>query len=92
MTVPRLQLVAYVAPDPERLAWQAHGACAGTDVDFFPERGESLAAARAICARCQVSDECLTYALDLGITHGVWGGTSERDRRALRKARRAVPA
>lgn len=76
-------------PDATR---QDHAACATATVDFFPARGESLAAARAICGRCPVADQCLDYALDLGIKHGVWGGTSERDRRTLRKQRRAVTA
>lgn len=73
--------------------WRAHAACTPGDHDlFFPERGESLAPARAICNRCPVADQCLTYALDHSIKHGVWGGTSERDRRTLRKNRRTAAA
>lgn len=73
--------------------WQNHAACADhPEVNFFPKRGEALTAARAICARCPVADACLDYALNHGLKHGIWGGTSERDRRGMRKARRAVPA
>jgi len=77
--------------DPDA-TWQDHAACIDTAVDFFPARGESLAAARAICRACPVADQCLDYALDHGIKHGVWGGTSERDRRTLRKNRRTAAA
>lgn len=65
------------------------GSCRGVDPDvFFPDRGESLSPAQAICAECIVSDECLEYALANGERFGVWGGTSERERRRIRRARR----
>ena len=65
------------------------GSCRGMDPDvFFPDRGESLSPAKAVCAECIVRDECLEYALDNGERFGVWGGTSERERRRLRRARR----
>jgi hypothetical protein len=51
---------------------------------FFPGRGESAEPARQICASCQVRQPCLDYALRHGITHAIWGGLAERDRRALR--------
>jgi WhiB family redox-sensing transcriptional regulator len=69
------------------------GSCRGMDPDvFFPDRGESLAPAKAICAECIVRDECLEFALDQGERFGVWGGTSERERRKLRRARREAAA
>lgn len=40
------------------------------------------------CRACTVRVECLNYALDNGEKFGVWGGTSERERRKLRKIRR----
>lgn len=75
-------------PDPP--AWREHGACRGVDPNiFFPERGESCVEAKAICAGCPVRGECLDYALDLGEKFGIWGGTSERERRRMRPTRRA---
>lgn len=67
----------------ERPAWQAQAACAGVDLAvFFPERGESTAPAEAICAGCEVRDDCRDYALDgVGDWPGVWGGTSRHQRR-----------
>ena len=69
------------------LAWRELGNCVGVDPDlFFGGRGDnkSHAAAKRVCAGCEVRDECLAYALDNGERFGVWGGLSERQRRALR--------
>ncbi len=69
------------------------GSCRGVDPDiFFPDRGDSLAPAKAVCAECIVRDECLEYALANGERFGVWGGTSERERRRIRRARRTAAA
>jgi WhiB family redox-sensing transcriptional regulator len=52
---------------------------------FFPERGGSSKAARAVCSECSVRQECLLYALTNREQFGIWGGTSERERRRLRR-------
>ena len=68
--------------------WQSNARCAGVDPEiFFPERGGSSRAARAVCAVCPVRLECLEYALNNKEQFGIWGGTSERERRRLRKER-----
>jgi WhiB family transcriptional regulator, redox-sensing transcriptional regulator len=65
--------------------WRNRAACRGTDLAvFFPGRGESAEPARQICARCPVRQPCLEFALSHGIVHGIWGGLTDRDRRALR--------
>jgi hypothetical protein len=46
-------------------------------------RGESAGPARQVCAGCPVRQECLEFALCHGEVHGIWGGLTERDRRAL---------
>ncbi|MFE7423319.1 WhiB family transcriptional regulator [Rhodococcus sp. NPDC057529] len=43
-------------------------------------------AAKRICVDCPVLRECLTYALHAGVSHGIWGGMSEKDRRSLTSA------
>jgi WhiB family redox-sensing transcriptional regulator len=48
---------------------------------FFPDDGVGVEAARRLCAECEVRARCLDYALVNAINHGVWGGTSERERR-----------
>jgi WhiB family redox-sensing transcriptional regulator len=73
-------------PSSARFAarWRELAACRGTDLGvFFPGRGESAEAARRVCAGCPVRQPCLDYAITNRITHGVWGGLTERERRAL---------
>ena len=72
---------------PARFAarWRELAACRGTGLEvFFPERGESAGPARRVCAACPVRQPCLDYAITNRIAYGVWGGLSERERRALR--------
>jgi WhiB family redox-sensing transcriptional regulator len=57
--------------------------------NFHPGRGESTAPARAVCASCLVRPECLTYALEQGMDDGVWGGTTGKDRRAIKATTRS---
>jgi len=65
--------------------WRDRAACRGTDLGlFFPGRGESAEPAREVCAGCPVQQPCLDYAISHAITSGIWGGLTERDRRALR--------
>ena len=72
-------------PPPAPAGWQYRAACRGTDLSvFFPGRGESAEPARKVCAGCPVQQPCLEFALSHGITHGIWGGLTERDRRPLR--------
>lgn len=68
--------------------WKQHAACRGMDASlFFPERGDTapVRAAQAVCRTCPVAEECLSYAMALNEKFGIWGGTSERQRRAMRR-------
>lgn len=72
--------------DETVLAWQADALCAQTDPEaFFPEKGGSTREAKRICESCEVTSECLEYALQNDERFGIWGGLSERERRKLRK-------
>ena len=75
-------------------AWQREGLCitgtAGLLDAFFPGPGEPLNKAREICARCPVANECAEYAIVNNEKFGVWGGTSEAERRKERARRRAA--
>ena len=53
---------------------------------MFPERGQSLTAARRICATCPVAKDCLDYALVNPAEQGVWGGSSYRQRKLIRSS------
>ncbi len=72
-------------PD-EPIGWQERALCAQTDPEaFFPEKGGSTREAKQMCTRCEVRDECLDYALAHDERFGIWGGTSERERRRLKR-------
>ena len=75
--------VLWKPPDP---FWANQAACRQhPDVNFFPGRGEDSTAAKAICATCSVRDTCLEVALRNVEKFGVWGGTSEKERRVMRR-------
>jgi WhiB family transcriptional regulator, redox-sensing transcriptional regulator len=71
--------------------WTAQGKCRDMDpAVFFPSDGVGVREAQAICAGCPVIAPCLEYALADRVDHGVWGGTSERERRRILRNRRMV--
>ncbi len=64
--------------------------CAETDPEaFFADDGVYTAAKR-ICSTCEWREPCLEYALHVTV-EGVWGGTSPRERQAIRRERNIVP-
>ncbi|OLT12960.1 hypothetical protein BJF79_03405 [Actinomadura sp. CNU-125] len=98
MTARQIRRVTPVASGPplaiglaaveDQVPWQTRGLCAETDPDaFFPEKGASTRAAKNVCRGCEVRAECLEFALDTDQRFGIWGGTSEKERRALRRLR-----
>ena len=69
--------------------WMADANCRDTNPEvFFPSDGLGVKEAQKICSVCEVALECLEYALENHIDHGVWGGKSERERRRILRARR----
>jgi WhiB family redox-sensing transcriptional regulator len=67
--------------------WAAQGACRTTDPDALFVQGAAQNRAKSVCLGCVVRTECLADALDHRIEFGVWGGMTERERRALLKRR-----
>ena len=70
--------------------WTTRAACKGTDPDELFVQGAAQNRAKLICRGCPVRTECLADALDNGIEFGVWGGMTERERRALLRRRPEV--
>lgn len=71
--------------------WMARGRCRDIPPSaFFPSDGVGVEVAKRICAECPVKSPCLEYALTNRIDHGVWGGTSERERRRILRQRRIL--
>jgi WhiB family redox-sensing transcriptional regulator len=63
--------------------WAARGACRTTDPDALFVQGAAQNRAKVVCSGCPVRAECLADALDNRTEFGVWGGMTERERRAL---------
>lgn len=75
--------MSFVVPEP----WMADAACAQVDPQlWFPEKGGSSREAKRICQACPALQKCLAYALEHDEL-GIWGGTSERQRKQLRSGR-----
>ncbi|MBM3729509.1 MAG: WhiB family transcriptional regulator [Actinobacteria bacterium] len=71
--------------------WRQQAVCRDTDPElFFPvgSTGQAvlqLSKAKETCNQCTVKIECLRFAIDTNQDSGVWGGTSEEERRVLRR-------
>ncbi len=70
------------------IEWQQDAACKGEDPRIFWRPHE--AHAKAICARCPVIEDCLRHALEADESGGVWGGMTDRERRALKAGKPVV--
>lgn len=74
------------------LDWRDRASCRLTNPGvFFPVGGtgvaiEQIEAAKTICQTCPVADPCLQFALETNQEAGIWGGTTEDERRRLRRA------
>lgn len=65
-------------------SWQDRAACRGHDTDLFYDCEEiAVRRALALCDRCEVRDPCRAQALDHRERFGVWGGTTETERRRV---------
>lgn len=74
------------------MSWWVDALCAEIGGDFWhPEKGESAKDAKQLCAGCPVKDPCLAEALRHS-SPGVFGGTTLREREAIKRARRAEAA
>ncbi len=64
--------------------WQERSACYGLDPEiFFPTTEEEAGLALSHCSVCTVRELCLAWAVRNGERYGVWGGTTEQERRRL---------
>ncbi len=76
---------------PERAGWDqgwaARAACRTGSPDELFAKGAAQQSAKVICQGCPVVAECLADALDNRTEYGVWGGMTERERRALLRRR-----
>ena len=92
-----------LAAGPRPWDWRDDAACReelGHDPETWYPVGTTgpaaaqIAEAKQVCRRCPVVGQCLVYAFDLGIDHGIWGGQTEEERRKFkrRSVKRRRPA
>ena len=86
LTAPRLPQPR-PAPADSLQDWTAASACKSADPDELFVSGAAQNRAKAVCMGCPVRTECLADALDNRVEFGVWGGMTERERRALLRKR-----
>ena len=67
---------------PSTSDWATQGTCVGTDPDALFVQGKEQRIAKVVCRGCPVALDCLADALDNRTEFGVWGGMTERERRA----------
>ena len=66
--------------------WRAQALCSKTDPEiFFAPGALEHKVAKRICRLCPVQRQCLVYAMEAPMDHGVWGGLTERERRGFRR-------
>jgi WhiB family redox-sensing transcriptional regulator len=77
--------------DLDQEAWMEEGSCVYANTELFFPVGSSMKAikqsneAKAICNECVVKIDCLEYAIRTNQDSGVWGGTTEEERKSLRR-------
>ena len=64
-------------------SWVARALCASIEPDVLFVQGASQRQVRMRCYECEVRLECLADALESEANYGVWGGLTERERRAI---------
>jgi WhiB family redox-sensing transcriptional regulator len=87
------------AEDDDGVPWQSWAACLDSDAAavFDPgylsgeTRHARTAAAKAVCARCTVLEQCRAHALAVAEPHGIWGGLDEVERTTMITALRRTP-
>ena len=71
--------------------WKRRAACHSMAPDLFFPAGTTgaarheIAAAKAVCSDCEVRSDCLRFAVSTNQEFGIWGGTTEDERRDLRR-------
>ncbi len=94
---PRTMSIAALSPSTSRAGlmvgtrtesdWTTRAACRDSDPDELFVQGAAQNRAKTRCFGCVVRTECLADALDNRVEFGVWGGMTERERRALLRRR-----
>jgi len=73
--------------------WRDRAACINADPELFFPVGETLAGdrqqiadAKKFCGSCLARDACYEYAITTNQDSGIWGNTTEKERRLIKRA------
>jgi len=78
--------------DWDDCGWREGAACRDTDPDLFFPGGttgvaiEQIDVAKAMCRSCPVREQCLEFSMATNQKAGIWGGSTEDERRKMRSA------
>jgi WhiB family redox-sensing transcriptional regulator len=75
-----VELPVLISPDVDK-SWRTQCLCVDKTDIFFS--GKHIEEAKAICAQCPVSTQCLDFAIRNDIPDGIWGGLTRKERKAL---------
>jgi WhiB family redox-sensing transcriptional regulator len=76
----------------DQVTWRDGAACSHHDPELFFPIGaagpalDQVERAKQVCRQCPVREPCLRWALHRGVAFGIWGGATEDERRAMRRA------
>jgi WhiB family redox-sensing transcriptional regulator len=76
--------------------WRINAACRDTDPELFFPIGttgpavDQIESAKGVCIGCMARCDCLDFAIATNQDSGVWGGTTEDERRTIRRKLRAA--
>ncbi len=71
--------------------WMDDGACRQVDPELFhPDKGSNGDRAKTICGTCDVRVQCREWAVARPDEWGIWGGTSQEERKTMRRGRRVI--
>ena len=76
--------------------WRVNAACRDTDPELFFPIGttgpaiDQIESAKEVCVGCMARGDCLDFAIATNQDSGVWGGTTEDERRSIRRRLRAA--
>lgn len=76
------------APILQERPWAVFAACREEQsMRFFPENRDEEREALKVCSTCPVVEDCLDHAIESNERFGIWGGTTERERRKIARLR-----
>lgn len=72
----------------KKIGWQLRANCSPDDFDlFFSNSRTKRKQALALCNTCEVSKECLSYAIENAVEHGIYGGKTPEQRKGKNASR-----